>query len=268
MKLGLDILEYIIWWVGLGVLSSIGLGTGLHTFVLFLGPFIAKLASVSSLCSIVPELKPSRWTFEYFEDCPSSGSSSLFNIIFAVQLESFLWGFGTVLGELPPYLVARGARYEDDQDYNEEGKIKQFLREALQKYAFITLCLCASVPNPLFDLAGLMAGHFGIPFVEFFVATAIGKAIVKVQIQVFFVCLLFSGNRLEVFFGGIEKNFPFFGSFFTNIIKKQKNASFAKGGGERNVVGMVWEGFIVLMVMFFVVSLVNSVVKREYVKVI
>lgn len=268
MKLGLDILEYIIWWVGLGVLSSIGLGTGLHTFVLFLGPFIAKLASVSSLCSIVPELKPSRWTFEYFENCPSSGSSSLFNIIFAVQLESFLWGFGTVLGELPPYLVARGARYEDDQDYNEEGKIKRFLREALQKYAFITLCLCASVPNPLFDLAGLMAGHFGIPFVEFFVATAIGKAIVKVQIQVFFVCLLFSGNRLEVFFGGIEKNFPFFGSFFTNIIKKQKNASFAKGGGERNVVGMVWEGFIVLMVMFFVVSLVNSVVKREYVKII
>ena len=27
-----------LWWVGLGVLSSIGLGTGLHTFVLYLGP--------------------------------------------------------------------------------------------------------------------------------------------------------------------------------------------------------------------------------------
>ena len=32
-----------VWWVGLGVLSSIGLGTGLHTFVLYLGPYIAKV---------------------------------------------------------------------------------------------------------------------------------------------------------------------------------------------------------------------------------
>lgn len=33
-----------VWWVGLGVLSSIGLGTGLHTFVLYLGPYIAKVS--------------------------------------------------------------------------------------------------------------------------------------------------------------------------------------------------------------------------------
>ncbi len=25
------------WWVGLGILSSVGLGTGLHTFLLYLG---------------------------------------------------------------------------------------------------------------------------------------------------------------------------------------------------------------------------------------
>ena len=28
----------------------------------------------------------------------------------AVQLESFLWGFGTALGELPPYFVAKKVR--------------------------------------------------------------------------------------------------------------------------------------------------------------
>jgi hypothetical protein len=27
-------------------------------------------------------------------------------ILFAVQLESILWGFGTALGELPPYFAA------------------------------------------------------------------------------------------------------------------------------------------------------------------
>ena len=31
------------WWVGLGVLSSVGFGTGLHTFLLYLGPHIAAV---------------------------------------------------------------------------------------------------------------------------------------------------------------------------------------------------------------------------------
>lgn len=40
------------------------------------------------------------------------------------------------------------------------------------------------VPNPLFDLAGIMCGQFGIPFWKFFTATLIGKAIIKTHIQV------------------------------------------------------------------------------------
>ena len=40
------------------------------------------------------------------------------------------------------------------------------------------------VPNPLFDLAGIMCGQFGIQFWEFFLATLLGKAIIKTHIQV------------------------------------------------------------------------------------
>lgn len=36
--------KYMIWWVGLGVLSSIGLGTGMHTGLLFLFPHILKVS--------------------------------------------------------------------------------------------------------------------------------------------------------------------------------------------------------------------------------
>lgn len=36
------ILYFGSYWILLGVASSIGLGTGLHTFVLYLGPHIAK----------------------------------------------------------------------------------------------------------------------------------------------------------------------------------------------------------------------------------
>jgi len=41
-------LVWCAYWVGLGVLSSIGLGTGLHTFLLYLVSFIFQQASVFS----------------------------------------------------------------------------------------------------------------------------------------------------------------------------------------------------------------------------
>ena len=39
-------LAYVVWWVGLGVLSSIGLGTGMHSGLLFLFPHFLKVRTV------------------------------------------------------------------------------------------------------------------------------------------------------------------------------------------------------------------------------
>lgn len=44
------------------------------------------------------------------------------------------------------------------------------------------------IPNPLFDLAGITCGHFLVPFWTFFGATVIGKAIIKMHIQVSHLC--------------------------------------------------------------------------------
>lgn len=38
------------WWVGLGIASSVGLGTGLHTFVLFLAPLIVQTTVTAYAC--------------------------------------------------------------------------------------------------------------------------------------------------------------------------------------------------------------------------
>lgn len=38
------------WWVLLGVLSSIGLGSGLHTFLIYLGPHIAAVTMAAYEC--------------------------------------------------------------------------------------------------------------------------------------------------------------------------------------------------------------------------
>lgn len=60
---------FCLWWVGLGVASSIGLGTGLHTFVLYLGPHIAMVTLAANECNKVPKMIPNKWSFDHFEEC-------------------------------------------------------------------------------------------------------------------------------------------------------------------------------------------------------
>ena len=45
-----EYLAWCGWWVGLGILSSVGLGTGLHTFLLYLGPHIAAVTMAAYEC--------------------------------------------------------------------------------------------------------------------------------------------------------------------------------------------------------------------------
>lgn len=41
--------QYVVWWVGLGILSSIGLGTGMHSGLLFLFPHMLKVITAYSI---------------------------------------------------------------------------------------------------------------------------------------------------------------------------------------------------------------------------
>lgn len=52
------------------------------------------------------------------------------------------------------------------------------------KWSLIISVVFPQIPNPLFDLAGITCGHFLVPFWTFFGATLIGKAVVKMHIQV------------------------------------------------------------------------------------
>ncbi|NP_001134916.1 vacuole membrane protein 1 [Salmo salar] len=198
------------YWVGLGILSSVGLGTGLHTFLLYLGPHIASVTLAAYECGSTDFPEP-----PYPDQiiCPEGGvegNISLWSIVSKVRLEACMWGAGTAIGELPPYFMARAARLSgadpDDEDYEEfEEMLEQaqtaqdFVTRAklgvqnmVQKVGFFGILACASIPNPLFDLAGITCGHFLVPFWTFFGATLIGKAIVKMHIQKLFVIITFS----------------------------------------------------------------------------
>ncbi|KAG8320341.1 Vacuolar membrane protease [Homalodisca vitripennis] len=134
--------------------------------------------------------------------CPSGVDprwvATMGNIMKKVWLEATMWGAGTALGELPPYFFAKTARLtgigqsgdlkdlmeleKKKKNHNKLGyldRAKLVVEDLIKRVGFFGILLCASVPNPLFDLAGIMCGHFLVPFWTFFGATLIGKAVIK-----------------------------------------------------------------------------------------
>ena len=111
------VVEFTIWWVGLGVLSSIGLGSGLQTGVLFLFPHIIQVCLAAQTCKTLDFESDSNMWFRSPPDlfqCPSVTPSStpvtFFGIWKKLVLVCFFQAAGTAIGEIPPYWITRAAR--------------------------------------------------------------------------------------------------------------------------------------------------------------
>lgn len=304
-------LQFGLWWVALGVASSIGLGSGLHTFVLYLGPHIAFFTLKAMQCSRVDiksapydtiQLKrgPS-WLAKNCSDFgPPMFSSShgthvpFSSILPQVQLEAILWGIGTALGELPPYFISRAASLSGGKlDAMEElgassskddgwiaTRLNQFKRWFLshaQYLNFFTVLVLASVPNPLFDLAGIMCGQFGIPFWEFFLATMVGKAIIKTHIQTIFIISVCNNqllNWIENELIWILSFIPGFDSILPNIVAKlhaMKDKYMAPPSHVTSNIKVkkwdlslasVWNTVVLLMLINFFIQIVTATAQR------
>lgn len=283
-----------LYWVWLGVLSSVGLGTGLHTFLLFLGPFIARVTLAAYECGTTDFPEP---PYPHEVNCPegehdNASDVTIWAIMAKVRFPAMCWGAGTALGELPPYFMARAARLtgvqdEDDEELNEFQELldaqkdgnqgapvdmmtrgKLFMHDLVHRMGFFGILAAASIPNPLFDLAGITCGHFLVPFWTFFGATLIGKAVVKMHIQKVFIIFLFSKHHVDSLLGMI-KSIPIIGdlitdpieSFFTKQRAKLRTGSSDEEGG--NAIGQVFELFIFAMVAYFIVTIVNSLAQSR-----
>merc|ERR1712010_270020 len=82
-------------------------------------------------------------------------------------------------------------------DLNTFDRAKLGIERLVERVGFFGILACASIPNPLFDLAGITCGHFLVPFWTFFGATVIGKAVIKMHIQKIFVILAFNKELFE-----------------------------------------------------------------------
>jgi len=284
--------DYVVlatWWTILGILSSVGLGTGLHTFMLYLGPHIAKTTLAATECNT---LDFSTYGLNAFA-CPENPISigvTFLGIIQKVYFECFFWGAGTAIGELPPYFVAKAARLSgkkleetleelgDGGDDEEEGndtnpsimdRVKKLVIGSIGSFGFFRIMLFASIPNPLFDLAGLTCGHLLVPFWTFFGATLIGKAVNKTLIQSIFVLTAFSKDHLEVLIDYIESKLPFLEGILRTFFERQR-AQFHLHGPKKPTepqswlsLSGLWDIFLMGMISYFLISILESAVQHH-----
>ncbi|KAL3702231.1 hypothetical protein R1sor_020253 [Riccia sorocarpa] len=298
--------RYVVWWVALGVASSIGLGSGLHTFILYLGPHVTAFTMRATECGRVdfksspydtPQWGlPSTWALK---DCSQLGAPQypllashhserymvpLHTVLMQVQLEAVLWGIGTALGELPPYFVSRAARLsgEKPKELDEElastpqsfgartvQNLKLWMVNHFENFGFFTILLLASVPNPMFDLAGILCGQFLVPFWKFFAATIIGKAIIKTHIQTIFIIMACNPYVLELVGDGLTwvlKHLPavqylspnMIDSFERAKVKLNNSQSTAKPPPEKSFAASAWNTIVLMMMAGFLSSIVTS----------
>jgi len=290
-----EVVLRLAYWVWLGVLSSVGLGTGLHTFVLFLGPHIAAVTMAAYECLSLDFPAPP------YPDkilCPTppitTPSPTIATIMYKVSVECVMWGLGTAIGELPPYIMARRARLSgidpDDEDLAEFEELQR-LRDSgnemrwvdraklsieyfIEKVGFVGILLCASIPNPLFDLAGITCGHFLVPFQTFFLATLLGKAVFKMSLQSVFVITVFSEGSIAsimALLGRLPVAGPRLQEFFTDILTTQRNKlkdpTTATTQDSTNWLAWGFEKVIFLMLTYFIVSILNSLAQSHHKRV-
>jgi len=122
-----------------------------------------------------------------------------------------LWGCGTAVGELPPYLVTKAARKagSTDETFAQEmaeareakdvlSKMKMWTIDFTERHGFLGVFLLASWPNAAFDMCGMCCGYLMMPFWTFFFATMLGKGMVKVNGQAVFFVNLFGNNFFKL----------------------------------------------------------------------
>mmetsp|Transcript_74630 Transcript_74630/g.155610 ORF Transcript_74630/g.155610 Transcript_74630/m.155610 type:complete len:506 (-) Transcript_74630:138-1655(-) len=210
------------WWIILGVLSSIGFGTGLHSGLMFLFPHIMQVVSAAEACHTTTGLVP--WYQHPCKlDCsttwgPKDDSTVTFLRLWGlVTVPCMLWGVGTAIGEVPPYSVAKMARMSGGAatEFEEEvadaknksdlfSKMKIWTINFTEKHGFFGVFALAAWPNAAFDMCGMCCGYLMMPFWTFFIATALGKGVVKVNGQAIVFVNLFGSYFFQLLTGLAE----------------------------------------------------------------
>lgn len=193
---------YAAWWFVCGVLSTVGLGSGLQTGALFLLPHVARLAVDYRLTGCAPSVEAQ--LRDAWLAAPTSGSPgascarSLRLLVARAALPGFFSGAGSAVGELAPFALARALAAGGRDPFQLVGfggeelwsHTRTRLEASLRTHAFAKIFVLAAVPNALFDVCGLVCGATGVEFHTFFGAVFSAKALLRAPLQTSALALL------------------------------------------------------------------------------
>lgn len=275
---------FALWWFGLGVLSSVGLGSGMHSGILFLFPHIFKVVNAAKQCQDMNyDSHSDMWWQACSMKCESTNPAGaedapFMAVLLRVLVPAMLWGAGTACGEIPPYAVSRAAALagEDDEETSEAmaemqgddamSKMKAWMAGFVEKYGFWGVLIMSSWPNAAFDLVGIVCGQLGVPFWTFLSATMIGKAGVKVNGQAVFFVWWFRNPELFInLLHDLVERLPGGMGESIDVRAKLTAALAAVTGGveaeeeaEQSWPKFLGESLILVVILSFVVSTVNQ----------
>jgi vacuole membrane protein 1 len=304
-----DLIKFITWWLLLGIVSSIGLGTGMHTGLLFLFPHIIRVHSMAERCG---DVNFNTWSNIWFnsEDfvcmdmtMTENTKVSVISVFFKVFIPCLLWGTGTAIGEIPPYLLAYNKRklneslHDDDAlDQDQDGtqtqdetlvkkitrqidqvyhKMEQWMIDFVKTYGFYGVILLSSWPNAFFDACGLCCGYFLMPFWTFFGAVLIGKALIKVNFQSLGIILMCSREFLDSLTHGIHRvtgiSIATWAHGFITMIKTGTHGQKIDHTESEQWLGLgldldlskIWNLLIFLIIGSFLVSCIHEFVQKK-----
>jgi vacuole membrane protein 1 len=189
-------LYYLFYWVILGILSTIGLGSGIPTGLFFLFPHVLNIKQISLECNNTNFDLVGSYKFE----CKTIDNikPSNYNIFLKVLPATILWGFGTSLGEIPPYYLSKIANKNKIKHSNY--LLQKYYDNSIffiNKYGFITILILSCWPSCTFDMCGLAAGYCNLNIYQFLLPTIIGKSLIKTPIQIYSILFLFDLNNIK-----------------------------------------------------------------------
>ena len=293
--------EFVVWWVTLGILSSVGLGSGMHTGILFLFPHIFKVTwTAEMVCghadfdtrqNMFWRLPSAEW-FACDSDPLTGGAADLWLSIYWKALPAaFFWGAGTAMGEIPPYWTAYAAKMSgetDDEEINEVNELsahsgevadpltatKIWMVKFMEKYGFWGVFIMSAWPNALFDLCGICCGSCLMPFWHFFTACWLGKACVKAPAQLVVLITLFSEHYREAYLTATTafvSRVPIVGAGFAEklnagvakLLAKSKGGDVAEEEGGGVGVKDVFEWAMFLLIGTFALSCIEQFAQAQ-----
>jgi membrane protein YqaA with SNARE-associated domain len=103
---------------------------------------------------------------------PGLAVSSVMGGVFNPWLVGLIGGVGQALGELTGYMAGySGQTFVDDY------AVYDRLTEWMQRYGMLAVFFLAFIPNPLFDVGGMIAGALRFPLYKFLASCIAGKVI-------------------------------------------------------------------------------------------